>query len=339
MLRMFVMAATIAVGAGAAFASEPPITLRDMGSFHVGGRHFELSGRPVREVVFTPGSPPARIDPNGVYMVEQMYAQYFLPAERRGRFPLLLWHGGGLSGVSYETTPDGRQGWLNWFVRRGWDTYVSDAVERGRAGWAMFPDVFQGEPIFLPMDNPFERFRIGAGDGSYRTRTLLPGNQFPLEGYENFTRQLVPRWTTTDAQIIRGYQALVDRVGESILLVHSQAGQFGWRVAQTRPNLVRALILIEPSGIGDPALAAATKDIPTLAIFGDFIEQDPRWPAIKRRSTTFFEQVRAAGGSVDVIDLPAIGIRGNSHMIMMDRNNLQVAEVIQRWLVEKGLWR
>ena len=48
---------------------------------------------------------------------------------------------------------------------------------------------------------------------------------------------------------------------------------------------------------------------------------------------------RAAGGSVDVVDLPEIGIRGNSHMIMMDRNSDAVAEVVQRWLAQKGLWR
>src|SRR5207302_1916325 len=82
------------------------IGLRDMGSFHVGGRDVEISGKPVKEVLFTPGGVPAKVDPNGTYLVEAMYVQYFLPAERRGSVPLLLWHGGGLTGVTYETTPD-----------------------------------------------------------------------------------------------------------------------------------------------------------------------------------------------------------------------------------------
>jgi len=47
--------------------------------------------------------------------------------------------------------------------------------------------------------------------------------------------------------------------------------------------------------------------------------------------------VRAAGGSVDVINLPEVGIKGNSHMLMMDKNNAQVADVIQKWLLGKGL--
>ena len=58
-----------------------------------------------------------------------MYVQYFLPANRRGAVPLLMWHGGGLTGVTYETTPDGREGWLNWFVKQGWDV-----VQLGRGG-------------------------------------------------------------------------------------------------------------------------------------------------------------------------------------------------------------
>ena len=44
-----------------------------------------------------------------------------------------------------------------------------------------------------------------------------------------------------------------------------------------------------------------------------------------------------AGGSVDVVDLPQAGIRGNSHMVMMDKNNLEVAGLIQKWLEGKGL--
>lgn len=55
-------------------------------------------------------------------------------------------------------------------------------------------------------------------------------------------------------------------------------------------------------------------------------------------SVEFAELVRRAGGSVDVVDLPERGIRGNSHMMMMDHNNLEVAGLIQDWLTAKGLW-
>ncbi len=118
-----------------------------MGSFHIGGRVVEISGRPVQEIVRVPGGPSSRLDPNGRFQVEQMYVQYFLPQNRKGKYPLLLWHGGGLTGASFETTPDGREGWLNMFIRKGWDVYISDAVERGRSSFAS-PDIWKGEPDF-----------------------------------------------------------------------------------------------------------------------------------------------------------------------------------------------
>ena len=83
---MRIMLALMATLAGSpAFAqNKEPIVLRDMGSFHIGGRHVEVKGQPVKEIVFTPGGVPAKVDPNGVYQVEQMYAQYFLVQNRRG---------------------------------------------------------------------------------------------------------------------------------------------------------------------------------------------------------------------------------------------------------------
>lgn len=318
-----------------------PIQLESWGSFHVGGRLVTLSGRPVRELVLTPGGAPARIDPNGDYMVGAMYAQYMIPANPRGQVPLLMWHGGGLTGVSWETTPDGREGWQHFFLRRGWPVYVSDAVERGRSGWAMFPDIIQGEPTFLPTSNPWERFRIGDGAGSFARRSTHPGVLFPTdeESYLNFMKQIVPRFVTTDAMILDAYLALLDRVGPSVVVVHSQSGQFGWRAAQERPDKVRALVLVEPAATGLPEKAAALKDIPQLVIYGDYVEQDSRWPTLRRNGMAFVEQVRAAGGSVDVIDLPERGIRGNSHMVMMDRNSDEVAAIVQEWLQARGLWK
>src|SRR5256884_2600273 len=136
------------------------IVLRAMGSFHIGGRIAEVTGKDVRMIQRQPGGPMTKLDPNGQYMVEQMYVQYFLPKNRKGKLPLLMWHGGGLTGVTYESTPDGREGWLNYFVRKGWDVYNSDTVERGRAGFAA-PDIWPSEPTFLTYADPFERFRIG----------------------------------------------------------------------------------------------------------------------------------------------------------------------------------
>src|SRR5258707_14748485 len=287
--------------------SQNPIALRDMGSFHVGGREVMISGKPVKEVVFTPGGVPAKVDLNGTYLVESMYVQYFLPANRRGAVPLLLWHGGGLTGVTYESTPGGGEGWLNWFVKGGWVVYTSDAVERGRAGWAMYPDTFNSEPLFLPKDEPYQRFRMA-------------GSQFPTQSYDNFVRQVVPRWTTTDDAIIAAYTALVDKVCPCVILFHSQAGQFGFKVAQARPDKVKALIAVEPAGQGDPKQADRLRGIPTLFVYGDGIEQDARWPTIRRNGVAFGGAIPQTGGKVDGGALPKAGLPGNTHRLMMDKN-------------------
>jgi hypothetical protein len=335
--------ATIICGLTACAATtERVIALRDMGSFHIGGREVALSGKPVMEVRRTPDGPPTKVDPNGDYQVEHMYVQYYLPAQRRGQYPLLLWHGGGLTGASFETTPDGRPGWLTYFIRQGWDTYVSDAVERGRAGWAP-RDVFFGDPVFLTKQDPFERFRIGAGAGSYNKdpakRNILPGNQFPFEAYDNFARQFVPRWLSTDDQIHRAYAALVEKVCPCVLLIHSQAGQWGYKVAQAHPDKIKAIVAIEPAAAGDADKATALKSIPILVVWGDYIGENPRWSTIRDTGMKFTQRIEAAGGRVKVVDLPTIGIRGNSHMVMMDKNNMAVADLIQQWLGEQGLYR
>lgn len=322
--------------AGCASGTVANFALRDMGSFHVGGRDVVVSGKPVTEIRRTPTGPPTKLDPNGTYKVEQTYVQYFLPANRRGALPLLLWHGGGLTGASFETTPDGRPGWLHYFVGQGWDTYNSDAVERGRSGFAS-PEVFSGQPIFLTKTDPYERFRIGGGAGTYNEdiklrQRRLAGNQFPFEAYDAFTSQLVPRWLSTDQAITDSYIALVDKVCPCVLVAHSQGALFAFRAAQARPGLVKAIVVVEPAGIGDAAQAAALKNIPVLAVFGDYFEVDARWATIRKTAEAYFVNLRAAGGRVDIADLPKMGVPGNSHMLIMDKNNLEVSGIIQKWL-------
>jgi pimeloyl-ACP methyl ester carboxylesterase len=337
-MHVLLLTLLIAISASAALAqTKAPVALRDMGSFHIGGRVIEVSGQPIKEVVFTPGGVPAKVDPNGAYQIEQMYVQYFLPQNRRGKVPLLLWHGGGLTGVTYESKPDGGEGWLTLFIRNGWDTYISDAVERGRSGWT---STFKGEPVFLPLGDPWERFRIGP-PGSWNAdkakRTTYPGTQFPTEAYEQFMKQGVPRWLTTDDAIVAAYLELVDKVCPCVVLVHSQSGSFGFKVAEARPDKVKALVAVEPTLGGDKDKVALLKGTPVLIIYGDNAKDHPRWSKIRQGGVDYTGVLKAAGGSVDIIDLPDRGIRGNSHMLMMDKNNAQIAELIQQWLVSRGL--
>ena len=135
--------------------------VKEVGSFHVGGRTAALSGMPTKDVVFSPGAPPIKVDPNGEFAVEQMYVQFVKLAQPKAKVPILLWHGGGLTGVTWETKPDGKPGWQQFFLNAGYDVYVSDAVERGRASWARYPEIFKSEPMFRTKKEAWELFRIG----------------------------------------------------------------------------------------------------------------------------------------------------------------------------------
>ena len=109
------------------------------------------------------------------------------------------------------------------------------------------------------------------------------------------------------------------------------------KVAELRPDKIKAIVAVESASAGTIEKAAAIKDMPVLMIFGDNIDLHPRWVAYRKLDLAYADAVRAAGGKVDVISLPDIGIRGNSHMMMMDKNNAAIADVIQDWLVKHEL--
>ena len=272
-----------------------------------------------------------------------MYAQYVRLAEPRARFPLHFWHGGGLTGATWETTPDGRPGWGMFFLRQGHDIYVSDAMERGRSGFARSPQVFAGEPIFRTMGEGWNLFRIGEASGWNAEpggRRAYPDSRFPVGHWNDFMRQGVPRWATTDRGVQAAYDAYVQAACPCVIVVHSQGGNFAMTAALNAPDKVRALVLVEPSGAPPPtADAARLRDIPHLFVWGDHFGENPFWGRVRGNVERWGGQLRAAGVSVDVLDLPAEGVRGNSHMLMMDTNSDEIAGRIQRWMEGKGLMR
>ena len=209
--------------------------VKEVGSFHVGGRTETLTGLPTKDVVFSPGMPAIKVDPNGEFEVEQMYVQYVKLAQPKGKVPLLLWHGGGLSGVTWETKPDGKPGWQQFFLNAGYDIYVSDAVERGRASWARYPGNLQERA-----DLPHQEGSVGVVPHRANLRSRWPacgafeGQQFPVGHLDAFMKQGVPRWATNDAATQKAYDALVQKVCPCIIVVHSQGGNFGFNAALKR---------------------------------------------------------------------------------------------------------
>jgi pimeloyl-ACP methyl ester carboxylesterase len=120
-------------------------------------------------------------------------------------------------------------------------------------------------------------------------------------------------------------------------MVHSQSGSFGYKVLEARPEKVKALIAVEPTLAGDRNKVEAIKGTPILVLYGDNAKDHPRWSKIRQGGADYAAVLKGAGGSIDVVDLPEVGIKGNSHMVMMDKNSDVVADLIQKWLVSKGL--
>jgi len=314
----------------------------EVGSFHVGGRQVTLSGLPEREIVFTPGAAPLKVNPNGDFEAEQMYAQYVKLASPKAKYPLLLIHGGGLTGVTWETKPDGNPGWQQFFLKAGHTVYVNDAVERGRASWSRYPEVFKSEPFFRTKKEGWELFRIGL-NGSYDTdpakRKAIEGTQFPINAFDQFIKQGVPRWSTNDAATQAAYDAYVQKVCPCVIIVHSQGGNFAIQAALNAPGKVKAIVAVETSGSPDPDKTdwSALKATPMLFVWGDNLARYPFWQGIAGRIDRVQQKLAAQGGVADRMELPQLGIKGNSHMLMMDRNSDQVAQMIQDWFTRQGL--
>ena len=131
-----VMAAAGAAVAPAGFAYE----VDEVGSFHIGGAQVTLSGLPEREIVFTPGAPPLKVNPNGDFEAGQMYVQYQIPENGTQPYPVVMWHGGNQTGTNFMGTPDGRDGWGDYFLQRGYGVFIVDQPGRARSGY--FTDLY-----------------------------------------------------------------------------------------------------------------------------------------------------------------------------------------------------
>src|SRR5262245_13027690 len=125
------------------------------------------------------------------------------------------------------------------------------------------------------------------------------------------------------------------------MIVHSQGGNFGYTAALNAPDMVKAMIAIEPSGAPDPDRVdvARLKAVPHLVVWGDYFDGYDRWNEIRRLVERYEDALRRQGGAADRLDLPAVGVKGNSHMIMIDGNWDQVAALIQGWIEKHDLMR
>ncbi|MCP5082199.1 MAG: alpha/beta fold hydrolase [Alphaproteobacteria bacterium] len=296
--------------------------LKDFGSYMAGGRVHMVSGRPIETIQFTPTT-PYQHDPNGHHLVEHAYVQYFVPQERNSEPPVVLVHGGGMTGSMWETTPDGRPGWLHLLLKQGFEVHVVDNVERGRAGW--HPGIWAGEPVVRTMEEAWSLFRIGPKVG-FASRTPFPGQRFPLSHLEGLCRLFVPRWTSTlDCQAAALAQVLSD-LGGAHVICHSQGAQVVFSAAEHCRGSIRQITALEPSGL--PEDDASAMEVPIKMVFGDFTNTTPVWRALIDRCESFAHK---SGSDVSWLDLAEAGLPGHSHMMMMDEGNEHVLSQVSKF--------
>lgn len=309
------------------------ISLRDIRSFHVGGATVELTGQPRQDVRVSPDAAPRTVDLNGHYVSGQLYAQHFMLDRPRSDVPILFWHGGAMTGVTWETTPDDRPGWSQVFLRHGHDVVVSDAVERGRASWAPFPQIYDSPPLFRTAEDAWYLFRMGAAE-DFAQRRPFARQRFPIARFDQLCAQFVPRWTTNAKATIAAYMQLVARFDRVIIVAHSQGGWFAQSLAARLPDRVAAVVLLEPAGAPNltPEEMARAARVPHLYVWGDNCDSHPAWKPYKSDATAYSESLRSRGGTVETLDLPKHGVLGNSHMPMMDDNSDEIASMILGWL-------
>lgn len=301
--------------------------LRDFGSYTVGGREHRVTGGEPCEVKFTRHASYI-YDPRGHFAVEHAYVQYYVPEHRNSAPPVILVHGGGMHGSTWETTPDGRPGWINLLVAQGYEVHVIDNVERGRSGFA--PGLWDGTPVLRSQEEAWSLFRIGPADGFASRRPFDPG-LFPAEAFANLARSLVPRWFTTTPLHVSALVALLHRIGPATVICHSQGGEITFDAQAQVPGLVAGIVALEPSGL--PASLEPLVQTPLCLCFGDHLDVSEQWLKLEAAWTTLIDGLQRLG-ALAIQCSPGKGLgAGNSHMLMMDRNNADVlAAVMDRYM-------
>jgi hypothetical protein len=348
------VAATVAAAfnAAAADAGKPaPLVIQEQGSFAVGGTVSTAPG------TFDPRKP---LEPAGqTYHGDHAYAFYQLPVNAR-KYPIVMWHGAGQFSKTWETTADGREGFQNIFLRRRFSTYLIDQPRRGDAGRSMVETTIKPTPDEQLW---FNQFRVGIWPNYFN------GVQFARdpETLNQYFRSMTPNTGPFDMNIVSdGVSALFDKIGPGILFTHSQGGGPGWLTAIKNRN-VKAIVSFEPGSsfifpegevpapipsafdtvegaAGPMSQFMALTRIPILIFYGDNIPDQPTdmpaqdsWRARLHMARLWRETVNKHGGDVTVVHLPEIGIKGNTHFPFSDLNNVQIADLVSKYLAEKDL--
>ncbi len=340
--------------AGAAFAqtaSKPePIVIQEQGSFAVGGTVSTTPG------TYNNNAPTAA---GQTLHGDHAYVSYQIP-ENPKSLPIVMLHGAFQSARSWETTPDGREGFQTIFLRRRFSTYLVDQPRRGRAGNSTVATTIEPTPYDQLF---FDQFRLGKWPDYFQN---VQFDRRPA-ALDQFFRSVTPNTGPYDPKVISdAVSALFDKTGPGILFTHSQAGGPGWLTAIKNPN-VKGIVALEPgSGFifpeGEvpadmPSAAGTLKGeavpvadfekltrLPIVIYYGDNFPVEPttergqdNWRVRLAMAKLWAAAVNKHGGDATLVHLPEIGIKGGTHFLMSDLNNVEIADQVSKFLTDKKL--
>lgn len=284
---------------------------------------------------------------------------------------------------NFLNTPDGRKGWASWLLDKGYIVYLLDQTCRGRSSY--HPS--NGGTVTYPAELAEKRWT------ACREYLLWPEaalhTQWPGSGrigdpiFDAYYASMVPSLKDYGAEQFLMQAAgacLLDRIGAAILITHSQGGTHGWLWADARPELVKAIVAIEPAG---PPFQSTIIKRPTVKPYGITdvpLMFDP--PAdqvldngkplqtqehLDAKGTTYILQqeparklhnlrmipvlletgeasshaaydeytvrfLKQAGVSVKHLRLAKEGIRGNGHLQFLEKNNIEIINLLEAWI-------
>ena len=353
MVKKTILAGLLALGMtlGSASAMSKPVTIEDQGSFMAGGTVVTAPGE-------YDGSKPMNFAGETLHG-DHAYVFYQKPVKAH-KYGMVFLHGYGQSSKTWESTPDGRDGFQNIFLERGYGTYLVDQPRRGKAGRSTVPVTISAQPNDQLW---FNTFRIGEWPNYYEN-ARVPRDK---ESLDQFFHQMTPDTGALDNKVISDAMvAVFKKTGDGVLITHSAGGGPGWETAM-KSDKVRGVISLEPGAFPFPAgevpeteltsspfpavgTAVPMADflkltkIPIVVYFGDNIPSEPtnnwgqdNWRVRLNLARNWEKVMKKYGGDVSIVYLPDMGVKGNTHFLMADLNNVQVADIMEHWMKEKGL--
>lgn len=342
---------TVFLPVAAATQKTELIVIAEQGNFAAGGTVISSDGTFDGKTLFNTQGQTLHGDHASVF--------YQIPQDSH-QHPLVFLHGAGQSANTWGTTADGRDGFQNIFLRRGFGVYLVDQPRRGRAGQSTVSMQVNAATYDQMW---FNMFRLGQWPGFF-DKVQFAKDSATLN---QFFRQMTPNTGPYDEQLISDAVAQVfERSGEGVLITHSQGGGPGWWTG-IKTEKVKGIISYEPgsgfvfpegevpepmpSGTGElkatPVSMAEFKKLTTMPIviyYGDNIPSEvsdnpgqDNWRVRVKMAKLWVDKINHYGGKAQVVELPDLGIYGNTHFPFSDLNNQQVADLLSKWLHENKL--